>query len=100
MSSSHCHLHLLGTFTKNVSAASTVDWEVIVTANQGETGAANGTFHICDYTEEMRQPPDSAIERSCPPVEGPVMIDYMMWFANFLVAPVGCTSNCERVGLC
>jgi len=76
-----------GNFTKNVSAASTVDWDVIVRANPGDTGELNGTFHICDYMEEMRQPPGSDIERSCPPSKGPVMIDYMMWFANFLVAP-------------
>jgi hypothetical protein len=68
---------------------STVDYQINATANTGDVGALNGTFHICDYLEKMHQPPDSnEPEKACPPSEGPIFIDYAFWFADFLVAPV------------
>lgn len=79
----------LGNLTRNLSRDSTVDYQINVTANTGDTGALNGTFHICDYLEKMHQPPDSnEPEKACPPSEGAVYIDYAFWFADFLVAPV------------
>ncbi|KAJ3473473.1 hypothetical protein NLG97_g10287 [Lecanicillium saksenae] len=74
--------------TRNIPAHSTVDYQINATANTGDVGALNGTFHICDYLEKMHQPPDSNDpEKACPPSEGPIFIDYAFWFADFLVAP-------------
>jgi len=77
-----------GNLTRNISVHSTVDYQINATANTGDVGALNGTFHICDYLEKMHQPPDSnEPEKACPPSEGPIFIDYAFWFADFLVAP-------------
>ncbi|KAF2236376.1 hypothetical protein EV356DRAFT_530997 [Viridothelium virens] len=77
-----------GNLTSDISRYSTVDYQINVTANTGDSGALNGTFHICDYLEKMHQPPDSdEPEKACPPSEGPVFIDYAFWFADWLVAP-------------
>lgn len=83
-----------GSFARDISAASTVDYQINATANTGDFGALNGTFHICDYLEKMHQPPDSnEPEKVCPPSEGPVFIDYAAWFADWLVAPVRTSSS-------
>ncbi|PQE19184.1 Phosphatidylglycerol phosphatidylinositol transfer protein [Rutstroemia sp. NJR-2017a BBW] len=77
-----------GNLMRDISAYSTVDYQINATANTGDVGALNGTFHICDYLEKMHQPPDSnEPEKACPPSKGPVFIDYSFWFADFLVAP-------------
>lgn len=66
-----------------------MDYQINATANNGDSGALNGTFHICDYLEKLYQPPDSnKVEKVCPPSKGAAWIDYAAWFANFLVAPV------------
>ncbi|TAQ89242.1 hypothetical protein B7494_g2440 [Chlorociboria aeruginascens] len=77
-----------GNLTRDVSSYSTVDYQINVTANTGDFGALNGTFHICDFLEKMHQPPDSdEPEKACPPSEGSVFINYAFWFADWLVAP-------------
>ncbi|KAF2154836.1 hypothetical protein K461DRAFT_291745 [Myriangium duriaei CBS 260.36] len=77
-----------GAFARNISALSTVRYWINATANNGESGSINGTFHICSYLE-MMQRPGSDDERvvQCPPSQGPIYIDYAMWFADILVAP-------------
>ena len=78
-----------GNLNRDIPDSSTVEYQINVTANTGEFGALNGTFHICDYLEKMHQPPDSnEPEKACPPSKGPVFIDYAAWFADWLVAPV------------
>ena len=78
-----------GTFSQDISINSSVDYQINITANNGDSGAFNGTYHICDYIEKMHQPPDSDNpEKNCPPSRGPVFINFAVWFADFLVAPV------------
>lgn len=81
--------HHVGNLSRKISEYSTVDYQINATANTGDFGALNGTFHICDYLEKMHLPPDSnEPEKACPPSKGPIFIDYAFWFADFLVAPV------------
>ncbi|KAK4985886.1 hypothetical protein LTR50_005675 [Elasticomyces elasticus] len=78
----------LGNFSQDIDHESTVDYQINITANTGDFGALNGTFHICDYLEELHQPPDAEEPaKVCPPSEGAVLIDYAFWFADWLVAP-------------
>jgi hypothetical protein len=60
----------------------------MIVTNYGTAGNLTGAWNFCSYMEEMRQPPDSDVEMSCPPNKGPVMVDYIMWFANFIVPAV------------
>lgn len=86
---SDLHVQYAGNLNSDIPGSSTVEYQINVTANTGEFGALNGTFHICDYLEKMHQPPDSKEpEKACPPSKGPVFIDYAAWFADWLVAPV------------
>ena len=80
---------ILGTLSRNISRNLTVDYQINATANTGDFGALNGTFHICDHLEKMHQPPGSNVpEVLCPPSKGPIFIDYAAYFVDFLVAPV------------
>ena len=89
MNNSSNWYHYAGNLTHDISAYSTVDYQFNATANTGDSGSLNGTFHICDYLEKMHQPPNSSEpEKACPPSKGPVFIDYAFWFADILVAPV------------
>ncbi|KAL9049058.1 MAG: hypothetical protein Q9162_007412 [Coniocarpon cinnabarinum] len=77
-----------GTFTHDIPISSTVEYQINATANTGDVGALNGTFHICDYLEKMHQPPESnEPEKACLPSRGRVFIDYALWLADLLVAP-------------
>ncbi|THV53034.1 hypothetical protein BGAL_0061g00100 [Botrytis galanthina] len=77
-----------GSFIRDISPYSTVDFQINATANTGDHGSYNGTFYICDYLEQMRQLPDLNVTKACPPHKGPVFIDYAAWFAYFLTAPI------------
>ncbi len=80
-------------FTRDISVNSTVDYQINATANTGDFGALNGTFHICDYLEKLHQPPASnETEKVCPPSKGAAFINYAAWLADIIVAPL-CTDR-------
>ncbi|KAF7853618.1 uncharacterized protein EAF02_011923 [Botrytis sinoallii] len=80
-------IFIWGSFSRDISPNSTVDFQINATANTGDYGFYNGTFSICDYLEQTRQLPDLNVTKACPPHEGSVFIDYAAWFAYFLTAP-------------
>lgn len=71
-----------------MSSASPLEIQINATANTGDSADLKLNHHFCDWSEGMHQPPDWDDDKACPPNEGPLLMEFIMWFTPWLMAPV------------